>query len=132
MLRGALAEVMDGIRSTAEGDLLDLIKRYRLPIPMLNPRLYFNGEFMASPDEWWPDAGVAAEVDSREYHFSPDDWQRTMERHARMSSAGIIVLHFTPAQIRNQPRELAETIRRALSSGRARPRLLIEARPASG
>jgi hypothetical protein len=130
MLRRALAEVADGVRSTAEGDLLDLVKRHRLPVPMLNPRLYLAGEFIATPDEWWPQAGLAAEVDSREYHLSPEDWQRTMERHARMSALGIIVLHFTPAQIRDRSGEVAATIARALCSGQARPRLPIEARPA--
>jgi hypothetical protein len=132
LLRGALHEIADGVRSAAEGDLHDLIKRAKLPVPMLNPRLYLNGEFIAEPDQWWPEAGVATEVDSREYHLSPDDWQRTMERHARMSSVGIIVLHFTPAQIRNQPGEVTATIRRALCSGQERPPLPVDARPATG
>ena len=80
LLRAALDEVADGVRSAAEGDLHDLVSRAELPEPMLNPLLYLNGEFIASPDEWWPGAGVAAEVDSREYHLSPDDWQRTMKQ----------------------------------------------------
>ena len=132
LLRAALDEVAEGARSTVEADLHDLIRRTELPEPMLNPRLYLNGEFIASPDAWWAEAGVAAEVDSREYHLSPDDWQRTLQRHARMSSAGIIVLHFTPAQVRTQPREVSATILGALSSGRARPELPIDAKPVAG
>jgi hypothetical protein len=64
-LRAALAEVADGIRSSAEADLRSLIKRARLPRPMFNPCLFAGETFIAIPDCWWPHAGVAAEVDSR-------------------------------------------------------------------
>jgi hypothetical protein len=71
MFRSVLAEVADGIRSTAEGDLRDLIRAARLPMPLFNPSLYKGDTFLAKPDTWWPDAGVAAEVDSRAFHLSP-------------------------------------------------------------
>lgn len=119
-LRRALAEVADGVRSVAEGDLLDLIRRARLPMPLLNPCLYVEGKFLASPDAWWPEAGVAVEVDSREWHLSPAAWEQTMARHARMSSLGIIVLHYPPSRIRSVGDEVAAEIRAALAAGRSR------------
>jgi hypothetical protein len=64
--RLALAEVDAGIRSPAEADLRTLIKRARLPEPAYNPRLHVGDAFIGSPDAWWPDAGVAGEVESRE------------------------------------------------------------------
>src|SRR5262249_12118106 len=72
-------------------------------------------------DCWWPDTGVAAEVDSRAWHLSPRDHARTVARHARMSAVGIIVLHFTPQQITTQPSRVADLIRSALAAGRDRP-----------
>ncbi len=42
-LRRVLAEVTGGIRSIAEADFLELIRRARLPVPVLNPRLYAGG-----------------------------------------------------------------------------------------
>lgn len=120
-LRQVLAEVADGVRSVAEADLLRLIRRARLPMPLLNPDLCANGEFLARPDAWWPDAGVAVEVDSREWHLSPADWEQTMARHARMSSYGIIVLHYPPSRIRSAGGEVAKEIRAALAAGRSRP-----------
>ena len=39
-------------------------------------------------------AGVAAEVDSREWHLSPEHWDRTRRRHTLMAAAGIHPLHF--------------------------------------
>ena len=119
-LRRALAEAAQGVRSGAEADLVTLIRRARLPMPMLNPHLFVGEEFLAIPDAWWPDAGVAAEVDSQEWHFSPDSWKATMARHARMSAQGIIVLHFPPSRIRTAGREVATEIRSALAAARDR------------
>jgi hypothetical protein len=119
-LRQALAEVADGIRSSAEGDLRDLIMAARLPMPMFNPRLYVGQTLLAIPDCWWPQEAVAAEADSRAWHLSPSDWEDTLARHARMSAQGILVLHFTPAQIRYKQGDVAAAIRRALAAGRNR------------
>ena len=129
MFRTVLAEVADGIRSAAEGDLRDLIRTARLPMPLFNPSLYHGNTFIAKPDAWWPDAGVAAEADSREWHLSPADWDRTRHRHDLMSAAGIISLHFSPRQIRREPQEVAQMIHNALTQGRNRPALPIRTVP---
>jgi hypothetical protein len=125
MFRSVLAEVADGVRSTAEGDLRQLIRTARLPVPLFNPSLYDGDTFIAKPDGWWVDAGVAAEVDSREWHLRPADWERTMARHDRMAAVGIILLHFPPRQIRREPAKVAQMIRDALERGHMRPRLPI-------
>ena len=132
LLRQVLAEVAEGARSGPEADFIGLIKRARLPMPMFNARLFAaDGSFIAAPDAWWKDAGVAGEVDSREWHLSPGDWQRTTRRHANMSAHGILVLHFTPAEIRWSPEKVAATIADTLRAGRARPALPLIARPAA-
>jgi hypothetical protein len=132
LLRGALAEVADGIRSVAEGDLRILLKRGRVPKPEFNARLYDkDATLIAVVDAWWADAGVAAEVDSREYHYSAEDWQRTMRRHDRLVAQGVLLLHFTPRQIRSAPEEVITQIRAALAAGRGRARLPIVTRPAA-
>jgi hypothetical protein len=130
LLRAALEEVADGVRSAAEGDLRKLIKAGRLPEPMYNARLHAGDEFLAQPDAWWRDAGVAGEVDSREWHLSPEQWAKTMERHARMSAHGIIVLHFTPKRIRTEAAKVTAELRAAIETGRQRPPLTIRAIPA--
>jgi hypothetical protein len=130
LLRGALDEVIAGVASVAEGDLRKLIKRSGLPQPMYNPSLFVGAEFLASPDVWWQEAGVAGEVDSREWHLSPADWQRTQARHARMSAQGILVLHYAPSRIRSDPAGVVAEIRKALENGRRRGPLPIRAVPA--
>jgi hypothetical protein len=129
LLKAVLEEVADGIASGAEGDLRKLIKSGHLPEPMYNPSLYVGSQFLASPDAWWRDEGVAGEVDSREWHLSPEQWQRTMERHARMTAQGILVLHYTPKQIRSDGRRVLAELRAAIEEGRRRPPLNIRTVP---
>ncbi|HEY2692545.1 MAG TPA: hypothetical protein VGJ50_29200 [Streptosporangiaceae bacterium] len=129
-LRQVLTEVADGVRSAAEAEFRDLVKRAGLPMPMFNACLRrADGGFIAVADAWWAEAGVAAEIDSREWHLAPADWERTMRRHAEMISQGILVLHFSPGQIRSDPATVIAKIADALAVGRVRPPLPISARP---
>ena len=131
-LRQALAEVVDGIRSVAEGDLRDLIRAHGLPPPLFNARLYVGPELVAVPDAWWPESGVVVEVDSREWHLSPEDYERTLRRGTRMGALGINVLRVTPKRIRTEAAVVAADIRSALEAGRAGPRLAVRTLPALG
>ena len=119
LIRKVLAEVAAGVRSAPEGDLRSLIIQQHVPMPMFNPRLYLDGQFLASPDAWWPAAGVAVEVDSVEFHYAVDDWQHTTRRHRQMTAAGILVLHVTPRQIREEPARIAGDVNAALARGQA-------------
>jgi hypothetical protein len=114
-LRLALAEVSDGVRSVAEADLRSVIRQFRLPAPYYNPGLFAGGTFLARPDAWWPDYGVAVEVDSRAWHLSPADWERTMARDSLMTAQGILVHHFSPAQLRSGRAQAARTIKATLA-----------------
>ena len=129
LLREALTDVADGIRSAAEGDLKDLLARSGLPMPLFNPLVFAGDTFVAKPDAWWPEFGIAVEVDSREWHMSPQDHERTLERQARMGKHGIVVLPFTPRQIRTRSAEVLGAIREALESARGRSPLNLRTIP---
>jgi hypothetical protein len=127
LFREALADVADGIRSAAEGDLRDLLARSGLPMPLFNPWLYDeHGKFIVRPDAWWPRLGIAVEVDSREWHTSPEDHAKTLARGRRMARYQIVVLRFTPRQIRTQPKEVLADIRAALDGARGRAPLNLK------
>jgi hypothetical protein len=130
LFREALADVADGIRSAAEGDLRDLLARSGLPMPLFNPSLYDDGTFIARPDAWWPGLGIAVEVDSREWHISPEDHAKTLARGRRMARYQIVVLRFTPRQIRSQPAEVLKDIKAALEGAQGRPPLQLKTIPA--
>jgi hypothetical protein len=123
LFREALSDVADGIRSAAEGDLRDLLRKSGLPMPLFNPVIFDGDAFVACPDAWWPELGVAVEVDSHQWHMSPQDHERTNERQRRMGSYGIVVLPFTPKQIRSRPGEVLRAIRDALARAAGRPPL---------
>ena len=76
-----------------------------------------------------PEAGVAAEVDSRAYHLSADDQDRTTERHDRLLAHGILALHFPPKRIKADPAGVISELRSAFEKGSCRPRLSITALP---
>ena len=131
LLRRVIAEVTDGVRSAPEAELRDLIIKARIPLPLFNPRLYLpNGNFIACPDGWWPEAGVAIEVDSRRWHMAPEDWERTMTRHSSLGQYGIVTLHVTPHQLRTDPASFLRKAANAYKAGIARPRLNILTLPA--
>ena len=131
LLREALTDVADGIRSAAEGDLKDLLARSGLPMPLFNAMVFAGEEFVAQLDGWWPEFGVGLEVDSREWHMSPDDHANTLTRGRRISIHQLIVLRFTPKQIRAEPRKVIDDIRRTLEGARGRPPLNLRTVPAS-
>ena len=127
LFREALADVADGIRSAAEGDLRDLLARSGLPMPLFNPWLYDeHGKFIARPDAWWPAHGIAVEVDSKQWHTSPEDHAKTLARGRRMARHQIVVLRFTPRQIRTQPKEVLADIKAALDGARGRAPLNLK------
>jgi hypothetical protein len=131
LFRMALADVAGGIQSVAEADLKDLLARARIPMPLFNPALYDkNGTFIARPDAWWPGLGIAIEVDSAEWHISPEDHASTLARGRRMARYQIVVLRFTPRQIRSEPAAVARDIRQALAGARGRPPLNLRTVPA--
>jgi hypothetical protein len=124
LFRVALADVADGIRSTTEADLKDLLVKARLPMPLFNPSLHAaDGTFIARPDGWWPELGIAIEVDSQEWHLSPQDHADTLARGRRMAKYQIVTLRFTPKQIRTDPATVIRDIKEALEGARGRPPL---------
>ena len=132
LLRMVIAEATDGVRSAPEAELRDLIIKARMPLPLFNPRLYLaSGKFIACPDAWWPDAGVAIEIDSRQWHLRPDDWERTMTRHSDLGQYGIVTLHATPHQLRSAPAPFMRKAANAYKTGMTRPRLNILTLPAA-
>ncbi len=132
LYRVALRECIAGSRSAAEGELMTLIGRSDLPEPMYNAELFTtDGTFLGIADVWWQRAGVVAEVDSRRYHLSPADYERTVMRHNRMAAHGINVLHFLPGTVKNEPTAVIRNLRGAVRAGSARPPVPIVAKPST-
>lgn len=114
-LRDAVAEVVDGVRSVAEGEARTLLARSRvLPAMLWNPRLEApTGEALPTPDGRLADVDVGIEVDSRAFHFSVAGWERTMRRHARLTQFGALILHVSPGPVRADGAAFGRTVEAA-------------------
>lgn len=130
LFREALAEIGDGVRSVAEADFRRLILGSPLPKPVFNARLFdADGIFIATVDAWWQKAGVAAEIDSRAYHFAAEDQDRTSDRHDELTAHGILPLHFPPKRIKTDAPGIIRQLQSAIEKGLGRPPLPITAVP---
>ena len=120
LFRAALSEVIGGSRSAAEAELRELIIKARLDMPLFNASVYDGEEFIARPDAWYPDLGIAIEVDSTEWHVRAEDHDRDVERQTRMGKHLIIVLRFKPRAIRREPDKVVAEIGEAIERARGR------------
>ncbi|MFK0255680.1 hypothetical protein [Streptomyces sp. NPDC090445] len=123
-IRTAAAELLAGVRSPAEARAREALAATDpdFPGPLWNARLYTpDGAFLASPDAYWPDEGVALEIDSAEYHYTRDAWQATLRRRLRLESHGILVISATPSMIRDTPHEVTRALRTLLTLAATRP-----------
>ena len=121
LLRLVLAEVADGVHSVAEAQLRRLLRSTDLPQPRWNADLKdAGGKFVARPDAFWAEAGLIVEVQSREWHLSPQDWGATMRRTNRLSRLGYDVQQVAPSRISSEPTVVLDEIRAAYAAGLAR------------
>jgi hypothetical protein len=131
--RAVLREIAAGIRSVAEAKARELVARTRLPAPMWNARIVdATGVHVATPDAWFDDVGLAWEIDSLEFHFEAADYERTVERHSRMTAHGIVVVHSLPQTLRKRGAEVVDELRRAHAHAALRPRPPLTAIPSTG
>jgi hypothetical protein len=125
-LRVALDHGRARIWSAPEADLRTLIEPTELPVPRWNATiLTANGGFLAIPDAWFDEVGLAIEVDSREHHADGLSWERTLARQRRYAEHGVLVLPITPRDLRDSPDAVLRAIRRAYAAAAARPRPLV-------
>ena len=90
-------ELADGVRSVAECWARELHSTSDLPPVLWNPKLFDrSGTFIAQADAYFPDVGLAWEIDSLRHHFLLEDWDETLRRRARMQAFGVLVAHTRP------------------------------------
>ena len=94
-------ELTDGVLSVAEGWARDLHRAADLPPVLWNPKLFApSGAFIAQVDAYFPDVGLAWEIDSLKHHFLLEDWDKTLRRRARMQAFGVLVTHTRPRRLK--------------------------------
>lgn len=130
--RGVIREVSAGIRSVAEAEVRDALRRAGIPEPVWNRDLFdAHGKWLARPDAAWLDIGVVLEIDSLEWHLSPTAYHHTQERHRRMTAAGLLVIHVTPGTVRREPERFLADVQATLRAGEARSAPRLQLQPAA-
>ncbi|MDX6286376.1 MAG: hypothetical protein QOG53_1861 [Frankiales bacterium] len=104
LLRQALGDIVAGARSAAEAKNVRLTKSSKvLPELHYNCSLMGPKGFIAMPDAYAEESGVAQEIDSVEYHIYADLWKATQKRRARMVRFGIAALEMAPSRVDDDP-----------------------------
>ncbi|MDT7798896.1 MAG: hypothetical protein QOI78_2329 [Actinomycetota bacterium] len=117
----ALAPLLGGARSVAEVDAWRLLGRSALPGCRWNVKLLTpGGRYIATPDAWWDEVGLAWETGSRSHHAGPGDHAGTLARNTRYPRAGVVVLQTLPARLRGEPQKVLTKVASGLRD-RLRP-----------
>lgn len=116
--------------SVLEARMIGLLRRAGLPEPARQWPVTDGGRFVARLDFAYPRWMIAIETDGYRWHARPERWQRDLARRNALTRLGWMVLHFTWEDVQRKPREVAATIRSALS-GRDVPQSGTK-RPGSG
>jgi hypothetical protein len=130
--RRVLRSVADGVRSAAELAAQRMWPSTGLPAPMWNAEIYTEDDvFLGKADCWLDDVAMVWEIESPEWHMSPEQHDRTVERAARFTAAGAVYTASKPKKIRTEPAEVARILRATYAQAATRPRPPLRAVPAA-
>lgn len=123
MPRLVLRELAEGVRSAAERDARRLWMASGLPDAEWNVPIHdADGRFLGIADCWLDDVAMAWEIESSEWHLSPDDHSRTVERAAEFVAAGVVYTASKPSQVRDDRHAVATRLHATYRHAKARPR----------
>lgn len=100
--------------SALEVQLLQLIRKASLPLPVSQYEVKVAGKLIARLDFAYPGALLAVEADGYRYHSGHGAWQKDRARQNALMDAGWRVLHVTSEDLRVQPQRVVRAVRRAL------------------
>jgi hypothetical protein len=131
--RIALAEIREGVRSAPEAwareIALEMASEESFPRIEWNRAIHLDtGERLFDPDGWIDEVAVAWEIESVEYHLSPEDQERSYRRRALMNRYDVVLVEHRPSRLRTEKAEVKADLRAAYERARRRPRPPLVAR----
>jgi very-short-patch-repair endonuclease len=93
-------------RSELEVRFLSLLRKARLPEPLVNVTIAF-----CEVDFYWPDYELVVELDGRRFHDTAVAFEGDRERTARLELSGRRVLRLTWDMVANQPDATTQKLR---------------------
>ena|GEM_PF-258603 len=123
-----LADLREGVRSAAEHEAKKLWSATGLPDARWNTTIRdADGSFLGIVDCWLDDVAMVWEIESSEWHLSPADHDRTVERAAGFTAAGAVYLASKPKKLTSDRSGVIALLRKAYAQATARPRPALHA-----
>jgi hypothetical protein len=116
LTRRAVLDAERGCASPPEAELVDELVGRGRPF-YVNPELWLGGTRLGSPDVWLVGAGTGGEVDSQERHGDDDQVANTYDRHERITTPGLELVHLSVRRIRRDVSEAADHLLARAASG---------------
>ncbi|WP_441245914.1 hypothetical protein [Kitasatospora sp. McL0602] len=117
-VRAALDELLAAQRELVLGRLGELIDEWLLPVPVTGPELRMKGgTYVAVPDLYWPEAGVAVEVDSELRCVSEGEAAWVRGGQHRMEYLGVRVVYVSGQRVAAEPDVVGGELREAFRAG---------------
>lgn len=132
--RLVLVELAAGVRSAPEAwareIALELEQESGFPRIEWNRAIHLEtGERLFDPDGWIDEVAAAWEIESVEYHLSPEDQERSYRRRAVMNRYDVVLVEHRPSRLRTAKAEVKSDLRAAYDRARRRPRPPLVSRP---
>ncbi|MFF7636603.1 hypothetical protein ACFZB9_26145 [Kitasatospora sp. NPDC008050] len=119
-IRAAVDELLAAERESAVLAVVELAAAELLPAPMVGPELRMRGgTFVAVPDLYWPQAGVAVEVESEVRCVSEGEQAWVRAGQHRMEYLGVRVVYLGAERLAGEPAAVAEELRQTFLVGGA-------------
>ncbi len=114
--------VLDGLLAAERDRVLDrvgeLVDEWLLPVPLTSPELRMRGgTYVAVPDLYWPQAGVAVEVDSELRCVSEGEAAWVRGGQHRMEYLGVRVVYVSGARLTGDADAVGAELREAFRLG---------------
>ena len=104
----------DGTRSELERRFLTLCRTEGIPPPELNVRVHgFEVDFL------WRAAKLVVETDGYRFHRGRSAFESDRARDLTLRGAGLAVIRLSQRQIAEEPRQVAEILRKLIADGRS-------------
>ncbi|MFD8082125.1 hypothetical protein ACFV4F_10535 [Kitasatospora sp. NPDC059722] len=117
-VRAALDELQAAERESVLDRLGGLVDEWLLPVPLAGPELRMRGgTYIAVPDLYWPERGVAVEVDSDLRCVSEGEAAWVRGGQHRMEYLGIRVVYVSGARLAADPEAVGGELREAFREG---------------
>jgi len=117
-VRAAMDELLAAERESVLDRLGELVDEWLLPAPLTGPELRMRGgTYIAVPDLYWPEAGVAVEVDSELRCVSEGEAAWVRGGQHRMEYLGVRVVYVSGRRIAAEPDVVGGELREAFTAG---------------